>query len=79
MVQYGCCLPAQIDGAHDISRFQAVTERVVSETVAQMWRKVGVSLSAWVVLQAMIFADFRVLGLSEPSKTPLKTVKSQNP
>ncbi len=30
-----------IDGDHDIVRFREVTERVVSETVAQLWRQVS--------------------------------------
>jgi hypothetical protein len=29
-----------IDGDHNIVRFREVTERVVSETVAQLWRQV---------------------------------------
>jgi hypothetical protein len=33
-----------IDGDHDIVRFREVTERVVSETVAQLWKQVCVSL-----------------------------------
>lgn len=29
-----------IDGDHDLARFQEVTEHVLAETVAQLWRKV---------------------------------------
>lgn len=35
-----------IDGDHSIGRFREVTERVVSECVAQMWRKVRRSMGA---------------------------------
>mmetsp|Transcript_12968 Transcript_12968/g.22897 ORF Transcript_12968/g.22897 Transcript_12968/m.22897 type:complete len:358 (-) Transcript_12968:780-1853(-) len=42
-----------IDGVHDIARFQQVTERVIAETVTQMWRK-GVLLEGSLLKPQMV-------------------------